>query len=367
MEGLDKKGWQNALKQALNLGLGSSSSTETTSYNGSFDVSVSESGFAFIPRVPASYFIDNALYENIFKIANVICYPFYTVVKKPTMNLISWGSSDTDFHSRRALWFDWLPVNQRVKVPESYILKNRSHNIPIMSHYFVNFDLVTSILIAGNSGSGKSYFLSYLLNFLYGVNETSKISDLFVIDPKKDSPARWCKARGVDCIFPTKKGTTSDFVADITEALSRFVKIIYERQDQLYDNPLIQFSHICIVIDELLALTESIPKKLKDSFFSMISTISLMGRSTKVHLILVSQRFDANTVPVVVRQQANLKVQLGVISSATTRFLFEDLDPAGILIPTGRGTGLISFNDNRRVNQVLPVQTPTFEVPRGVI
>ena len=99
----------------------------------------------------------------------------------------------------------------------------------------------------------------------------------------------------------------------------------------------------------------------------MISAISLMGSYTNVHLILVSQRFDANTIPVVVRQQANLKIQLGVISSATTRFLFEDLDPAGILIPTGRGTGLISFNDNERISQVLPLQTPTFDAPQGVI
>lgn len=365
MEGLSKGEWRNMLKQALNLGLGSSGSTETTSYNGSFDIVVQETGFAFVPRIPASYLIDDLLYENVFKIANVLCYPYYTIIKKPTMNLISWQSDD--FHSKRALWFDWLPVNTRVHVSKHYISKNISHKIPIMSHYFVNFDSVTSVLIAGNSGSGKSYFLSYLLNFLHGMNTTSKISDLFVVDPKKDSPSRWCKVCGVDCIFPTKEGATSDFVADITEALSRFVKIIYERQDILYHEPDTKFSHICIVIDELLALTENIPKKLKDSFFSMISTISLMGRSTKVHLILVSQRFDANTIPVVVRQQANFKIQLGVISSATTRFLFEDLDPSGILIPTGRGTGLISFNDNQKISQVLPLQTPTFEAPKGVI
>lgn len=365
MEGLNKNEWRNMLKQALNLGLGSSGSTETTSYNGSFDISVSETGFAFIPRIPASYLIDNSLYESIFKIANVVVFPCYTIIKKPTMNMISWPSND--YHSRRALWFDWIPVNTRVKVTENYIKKKKSHKIPIMSHYFVNFDAVTSILIAGNSGSGKSYFLSYLLNYLHGLTESSKISDLFVIDPKKDSPARWCKARGVECIFPTKEGATSDFVADITEALSRFVKIIYERQDLLYHKPDTNFSHICIVIDELLALTESVPKKLKDAFFSMISTISLMGRSTNVHLILVSQRFDANTIPVVVRQQANLKIQLGIISSATTRFLFEDLDPAGILIPTGQGTGLISFNDSKKLSQVLPLQTPIFEAPKGVI
>ncbi|MCI6882007.1 MAG: cell division protein FtsK [Lactobacillus johnsonii] len=366
MQGLDKKGWKNVLKQALNLGLGSSNSTETTSYNGSFDIDISDRGFAFIPRIPASYLIDDDLYEQIFKIVNVIVYPYYTVVKRPMMNLVKWKSND--FHSQRALWFDWTPVNQRAKITRNYMHLNNTHSIPVMTHFFVDFDSVTSILIAGNSGSGKSYFLSYLLDTLHMKHKASdRISELFVIDPKKDSPARWCKAMNVDCVYPSGSGATADFVANITEALSRFVKIIYDRQDKLYDDPSLKFSNISIVIDEMLVLTENIPKKLRDSFFEMLSTISLMGRSTNVKLILVSQRFDANVIPVVVRQQANLKIQLGVISSATTRFLFEDLNPSGILIPTGRGTGLISFNDNKRISQVLPLQTPTFEAPRGVI
>lgn len=363
---LTAKEWENILTQAQNLALSSGSSDDTTSYSGSFEIVVKKDGFAFIPRVPASYVIDNTLYENIFKIANTICFPFYTVVKKPTMNLIQWDSSD--FHKKRAIWFDWVPVNKKAHVSRNYMHQNKSHSIPIMTHFFVNFDRVTSCLIAGNTGSGKSYFLSYLLDTLHMKHEDgNRISELFVIDPKKDSPARWCKSQGVDCVFPTNEGATSDFVANVTETLSRFVKIIYQRQDQLYSNPRLNFPNITIIIDELLVLTENIPKKLKDSFFEMLSTISLMGRSTNVKMILVSQRFDATVIPVVVRQQANLKVQLGVISSTTTRFLFEDLDPSGILIPTGRGTGLVAFNDNRTVNTVLPLQTPTFEAPKGVI
>lgn len=364
MHEVDRNKWRNMIKQALNLGLGSSSSNDTSSYNGSFDVEVRSNGFAFIPRIPAAYIIDNALYEQIFKISNVTVYPYYTVVKRTAMNLIEWHSSD--FHKKRALWFDWLPVNHRLKVPRGYIPQNGQ--IPIMSHFFVNYNDVTSILIAGNSGSGKSYFLSYILNTLNSKGQKSeKISQLFVIDPKKDSPARWCKAFDVDCVFPSSEGATSDFVANITEVLSRFTKKIYQRQDQLYNNPALVFPSITIVIDEMLVLTENVPKKLKDDFFNMLSTISLMGRSTNVHLILVSQRFDAKVIPVVVRQQANLKAQLGGISKATTQFLFEDLDPNGILIPQGRGTGLISFNDNKRISQVLPLETPTFEAPRGVI
>ena len=137
MQGLDKKGWKNVLKQALNLGLGSSNSTETTSYNGSFDIDISDRGFAFIPRIPASYLIDDDLYEQIFKIVNVIVYPYYTVVKRPMMNLVKWKSND--FHSQRALWFDWTPVNQRAKITRNYMHLNNTHSIPVMTHFFVDF------------------------------------------------------------------------------------------------------------------------------------------------------------------------------------------------------------------------------------
>lgn len=351
----------NQIKQALNLALGGSGSSETTSYNGSFNIACSRAGFAFIPREPASYVIDDDLYSQIFKIVNTLVYPLYTIIKKPMMNLIAWPSED--FHTQRALWFDWIKANKRAHVTANYMSKNKTNSIPIMTHFFIDFDRVTSCLIAGNSGSGKSYFLSYLLETLYN----SGMSDVFIIDPKKDSPARWAKARGVKCVFPTSEGATSDFVANITEALSRFVKLIHERQDQLYNNSKMRFKPVTIVIDELLVLTENVPKKLKDAFFSILSTISLMGRSTSVKLILVSQKFDASVIPVVVRQQANFKVQLGTISKATTQFLFEDLDPSGILIPTGRGTGLVGFNDNQKVSTVLPLQTPSFDAPKGVI
>ena len=246
MQGLDKKGWKNVLKQALNLGLGSSNSTETTSYNGSFDIDISDRGFAFIPRIPASYLIDDDLYEQIFKIVNVIVYPYYTVVKRPMMNLVKWKSND--FHSQRALWFDWTPVNQRAKITRNYMHLNNTHSIPVMTHFFVDFDSVTSILIAGNSGSGKSYFLSYLLDTLHMKHKASdRISELFVIDPKKDSPARWCKAMNVDCVYPSGSGATADFVANQSDDRLRYIFLCHLSNDN--NTPEIARHEVCAALE----------------------------------------------------------------------------------------------------------------------
>lgn len=142
---------------------------------------------------------------------------------------------------------------------------------------------------------------------------------------------------------------------------------IYERQEVLYQDPAHEFEHLTIVIDEVLALSEGVNKQIKDSFLSLLSSIALLGRATRCHLILVSQRFDFNAVPVSVREQANVLVQIGNISSKTTQFLFPDLNPEGIVIPIGKGTGLIQVIDSEHPYQILPLLTPTFYTERGIL
>ena len=60
------------------------------------------------------------------------------------------------------------------------------------------------------------------------------------------------------------------------------------------------------------------------------------------------------------REQINVLVQLGNINRKTTQFLFPDLDPEGIVIPLGRGTGLIQVIDDEHPYQVLPLLCPTY-------
>lgn len=123
------------------------------------------------------------------------------------------------------------------------------------------------------------------------------------------------------------------------------------------------------MIDEVLALSEGVNKKIKDSFMSVLSSNALLSRATRTscHLILVSQRFDFNAVPVSVRKQANLFVQIGNISSKTTQFLFPDLDSEEIVILIGKGTGLIQVIDSEHPYQALPLLMPTFYTERGIL
>lgn len=122
-----------------------------------------------------------------------------------------------------------------------------------------------------------------------------------------------------------------------------------------------------MVIDEVLALSEGTNKNIKESFFSLLSQIALLGRATKVHLLLVSQRFDYNSIPVSVREQLNVLLQVGNINSKTVQFLFPDLNPDGIVIPVGVGTGLIMVIDNEHPYAVLPLLCPTYYTKKGIL
>ncbi|USJ20757.1 cell division protein FtsK [Lactococcus formosensis] len=358
---MTSKQLEQYLLQSLNMALGTQIQGET-SYTNSFDVTVQGEGFLFIPRLPAGYVIDDELYQKIFLIANASLYPRYTLLKQNSAYFIPLETED--IHVQRGLFFPWKKgISERLIISDldQFVNKQSETVIPIMQNLSIDYDKVTSMAIAGNSGSGKSYALTYFLSLL------KSISELIIIDPKFDTPSRWARENDVHVIHPERNRSKSDFVSEINENLSLCLSLIHERQGILYDNPAHSFPHVTIVIDEVLALSEGTNKAIKDSFFSLLSQIALLGRATKVHLLLVSQRFDFNSIPVSVREQLNVLIQIGNINKKTVQFLFPDLDPEGIVIPLGKGTGLIQVIDNEHPYQVLPLLCPTYYTKKGIL
>ena len=361
VQSLIKRELEQYLLQSLNMALGSVLQGET-SYTNSFAITVKEDGFIFIPRLPSGFIIDNDLYQKIFSIANASLYPQYTLLKQNSAYFVSLKTDD--IHVQRGLFFPWQKgISERLVISdlEQFASSLKGNGIPIMKNLVFDYDKVTSIAIAGNSGSGKSYVLTYLLSLL------RNFSDLVVIDPKFDTPSRWARKHQIPVIHPHENRSKSDFLSEVNENLSQCLTIIHKRQASLFENPRHEFKHRTIVIDEVLALSEGVNKNIKDSFFSLLSQIALLGRATKVHLLLVSQRFDHMTIPVSVREQLSVLIQIGNINQKTTQFLFPDLNPEGIVIPIGIGTGLIQIIDNDHPYQVLPLLCPTYYTKKGIL
>ncbi|WP_159561739.1 helicase HerA domain-containing protein [Streptococcus halichoeri] len=349
------------LLQSLNMGLGSLIQGET-SYTNSFNIMIQEDGFIFIPRLPCAYILDDDLYNKIFLIANASLYPRFTLLKQNATYFVPLKTDD--IHVQRGLFFPWkVGISKRLVITDldKYTANLPKNQIPIMEHFTLNLDKINHLAICGSSGAGKSYTLTYLLSVL------RDLSDLIIIDPKFDSPSRWAREHKMPVIHPMESRSKSDFVSEVNERLSQCLNLIQQRQAIIYVNPNHEFTHLTIVIDEVLALSEGVNKTIKKSFFSLLSQIALLGRATKIHLLLVSQRFDHNTIPISVREQLNVLIQIGNINKKTTQFLFPDLDPEGIVIPIGHGTGLIQVIDNEHPYQVLPLLCPTYYTKKGIL
>lgn len=355
---MDNQTIRKFIIQSLNMGLNINGES---SFNNSFDVEVTVEGFYFIPRLPSSFVINTDLYQRIFEIANATLYPNYTLLKQ---NGAYFVPLDTDnIHIQRGLFFPWkIGIPERLKISDVRNINLVNQNIPLMKDLDIDFNDVTHVAIAGNSGSGKSYHVIYWLYVL------KRIADITIIDPKFDSPSRWATLYNVNLVRPQESRSKSDFVTTVNEELSKLVEIIMSRQKVLFNKPSTNFRHKVIVIDELLALTSVTQKQIKDDFFALLSQVALLGRATNVHIIAVSQRFDANTLPTASREQFNILIQLGNINKKTTQFLFPDLDGSdNLVIPKGPGTGLIQVIDGKTDANITPFLTPKFYDWDGVI
>jgi len=350
---------ESYLLQALNMAL---QLNGETSYTNSFDVRAEDEGFYFVPRLPASYVVDNELYQKIYLISNAVLYPDFTLLKQAGAYFVPLKTDD--IHVKRALFFPWIyGISKRLFIRDidEFVAKLPINKVPVMENFEFNLNKVTSIAIAGNSGSGKSYALTYFLCVL------KKSSKLVIVDPKFDMPSRWGRENNVKVIAPSDNRNKSDFVSSVNAELSKCLDLIHKRQQVLYNNPQADFEHYTVVIDEVLALSDGTAKPIKEAFFSLLSQISLLGRATKVHLLLVSQRFDNNAIPISCREQLNVLIQVGNINSKTTQFLFADLSLEGIVIPQGIGTGLIQVIDSEHPFQIVPLLTPTFNDLKGIM
>nr|WP_235005505.1 cell division protein FtsK [Listeria monocytogenes] len=355
---MKKSELEGYMLQALNMAL---QINGETSYTNSFDVRVADEGFFFIPRLPASYVVDDELYQKIYLISNAVLYPDYTLLKQSGACFVPLDTDD--IHVKRALFFPWNKgISKRLIIPNigQFVAELPLNHVPVMENFTINLNKVTSIAIAGNSGSGKSYALTYFLYVL------KKSSHLVIVDPKFDLPSRWGRDNNVKVIAPGENRSKSDFVSAVNSELSLCLELIQKRQRVLYNNPDADLEHYTVVIDELLALSDGVAKSIKEAFFSLLSQISLLGRATKIHLLLVSQRFDNSALPISCREQLNVLIQVGNISSKSTQFLYPDLDPTGIVIPQGIGTGLIQVIDSEHPFQIVPLLTPTFNDMKGL-
>lgn len=202
---------------------------------------------------------------------------------------------------------------------------------------------LTHQLIAGQTGSGKSYALhGYLLQMLL----KPVPYHLYFADPKASSVALFGER--------VSPGTTADDFNGIVALLETFVSQMQERQKQMksllsqkIDGDYRDFGlspHI-LVFDEFAdfsLLLQSKDKKIRDHVASLISSIVLKGRQGGVFLWIVMQQAGSNNLPTYIRDNLPWKVVLGNAEDQTYVTAFG----AGVDIPLRKmeaGDGVFTY------------------------
>ena len=302
------------LSQCLEIALGKSAISATTN---SFQLIYGDNYLDFVPRFPCAYILDNSLYQQIFQILSTSAYPKLTFLKQPSAYIVKRNS--TSINTSRAFRFPFFKgTPERLTYQRLNDVDVQNESFELMKNYRIDFNRIVHCLIAGSSGSGKSYALTYLISVM------NKFADISVVDPKCDFISRYCLNHNIPVLYQEREFSSDEFVSKVNTLLKIELDTIYQRQSELLENPSKKFQHRCLVIDELLALTSLTSKNVKD------------------------------------REQANVLIQLGLINRKTTTFLFPDLESeTGVVIPNGKGTGIVQIIDGVTAPNVMPLLIPT--------
>lgn len=343
-------------KQAINMTLNKDGET---SYTLSFDVKATEKGLNFIFYSPSALLLNQDLYNRLTAIISTNVYPFFTVFPQPAPLLISWETDNV--HKARAWAFPWKRgISKRLHINDIdrfLALNIKEGNIWLMQNYCININSLTSIAIMGLSGSGKTILTKWLNSNI------AKLGKVITIDPKGSKDlVWWARDNDQEIIFPSPEISKSDFLSKVNDKLSQVLQLVYQRQSEYLksrNNINKSFSPLVVTIDELSALTTGANKRIVDSFFSLLQTITLLARESNVHLILISQTLDTKTIPSSVRSQCNLRILMGLVNSKSCQYLFPDFDVSSIVVPPGIATGIVQKINSNDVPAITPFLAPT--------
>lgn len=334
--------------------------TGESSYNLSFSVEAKEDGLYIVYYVPSAIELSGSLYQKLtFAISNNI-FPYRTVYPQPAPLVVPMPTDDV--HQARAWFFPWsVGVPRRLQINDlNEFIKNNSTNgdIWLMDRYKINVDRLTSIALMGLSGSGKTMLAKYLNNYFafYGT--------VITVDPKASKDLVWWgRHYKQEVIYPDNNISKSEFLTKVNDRLSDVLNIVYKRQNTYLESENTAKKHfkpIFITIDELGALTAGANKQIKDAFFSLLTSLTLLGREANVHMLLISQTLSNLVLPTQVRDQTNVRILLGSVNSKSSQYLYPDFDVSSVVIPSGIATGIIQSINNEQVPAVTPFLAPTF-------
>ena len=183
-------------------------------------------------------------------------------------------------------------------------------------------------LIAGETGSGKGVLTQGLLLQMIAFNDPGT-AELILVDPKKGVDFGWLNG------VPHMK---QPIVTEVEAAASVFSNLVVQmdaRYQLLVDHrvphigaynakvsPDQRLSRIFLVHDELGAWMAQ-EKEYQEVVLSSVSALGMKARAAGIHLVLITQRADADAVPTRLRDNMGNRLCLKVQNSTGSRMVLD--------------------------------------------
>ena len=307
-------------------------------------------GLLFVLRYPSGMQLDSKTYFQLYDIIAPAISSVKTMIRPITFQLVQIDGEPLEMS--QGFFYPWRDgkakrlVGNIDDVLNNYDLQKE---IPIMEGMTVSRK-VSSYLITGNTGSGKTEAFKYLAQVFAKTTNISgtKKARVIIFDSKKGAGSRWAKKNNADIelIVPNKDDRPEDFIPRINSKLSEVINIMNQRQDALFNNfnsvttnaNELDVPPIWIMFEEFEGVTLGLSPRSSQvqDLYRLLTLIALLGRESLVGLCITSQIARNDVIPIPIRSQMMVKVLLGVIDSNSTTYLFGDLSddiplPMGVL------------------------------------
>ena len=219
------------------------------------------------------------------------------------------------------------------------------------------------LLVAGATGQGKSVCLNSIINGLLMCRTPEQLK-LIMVDPKRVEFTSYNKLPHllVPIINDTKKVVFAlrSAVVEMDRRLKMFAKVgcrnivdfnnrktvtqgdMFGADEVVGGDPEIPKTvpYIVIIIDEVADIMQAAKKEVEP----VIARLTALARATGIHLILATQRPDANIITGVIKSNIPGRIAFKTSSSIDSRTI---LDATGSELLIGKGDMLFKMSDGR--------------------
>lgn len=251
----------------------------------------------------------------------------------------------TETASARAHFAITMQRPERAAVPFAATLKDIGKPLSVCIGFdtlnkpvMLNIAKAPHVLIAGETGSGKSVCLNTVINGLL-YNATPNDLRLLMIDTKRVELSAY---EGLPHLYApiAQDGAAALYIVQSLESLMRErMQIMAAGKVRHIDDLPTKYPHIVLVIDELADLMLI----NKDEIEPLLVSIAQLGRAAGIHLILATQRPTVNVVTGLLK--ANIPCRIA-LQTASIRDSMTILDHKGAEQLTGRGDALLKAPDS---------------------